>query len=405
MHVKTLRLVTLLVWGFSIPSYAEAPSLSPAPSVVSGKELSTESGAKEAKRNFSIPNIPAAPAMPSGGMAPLPPEIPGLNFDTPQDQLAAAKAAKDAPPPIPQSLEPETPVAEAAIPPNPMPEFGAEKAPPLDGALLPEPIAEPKAAATPVAKAAPTPAAAPEIPALPTPPNADFALANDAPPPLPTSLGAGATPPALDLGMPTGTDSPTEAGGLVETSPEVKTWQVKLAPSYKPKETKFNYRRVLLPAEIYRDSYNAANRHLPIRQTMESYDQLFLQAVARNDINGTRAFLNSGRDINTTNAQGESALTIAIRAGAVDTARLLEARGASASTAAPQPMANYYTNYIPAPTAPIAYAPQAPVAQTAYLPPSRYGTFAPNNSAPAAYAQANTPSAYTAYLPAARYHR
>jgi hypothetical protein len=405
MHVKTLRLVTLLVWGFSIPSYAEAPSLSPAPSAVSDKGLSTESGAKEAKRNFSIPNIPAAPAMPSGGTAPLPPELPGLNFDTPQDQLAAAKAAKDAPPPIPKSLEPETPVAEAAIPPNPMPEFGAEKAPPLDGLVLSEPSAAPNVAAMPVAKAAPIPAAAPEIPALPSPPNADFSLANDAPPPLPASLGVGMTPPALDLGLASGTDDPSGVGGLVEAKPQVKTWQVKLAPSYKPKVTKFNYRRVLLPAEIYRDSYNAANRHLPIRQTMESYDQLFLQAVARNDINGTRAFLNSGRDINTTSAQGESALTIAIRAGAVDTARLLEARGASASAAAPQPMAPNYAAYIPSPTAPIAYAPQAPVNQTAYLPPSRYGTFTPNSSAPAAYAQANAPSAYTAYLPAARYHR
>jgi hypothetical protein len=343
--------------------------------------------------------------MPSGGTAPLPPELPGLNFDTPQDQLAAAKAAKDAPPPIPKSLEPETPVAEAAIPPNPMPEFGAEKAPPLDGLVLSEPSAAPNVAAMPVAKAAPIPAAAPEIPALPSPPNADFSLANDAPPPLPASLGVGMTPPALDLGLASGTDDPSGVGGLVEAKPQVKTWQVKLAPSYKPKVTKFNYRRVLLPAEIYRDSYNAANRHLPIRQTMESYDQLFLQAVARNDINGTRAFLNSGRDINTTSAQGESALTIAIRAGAVDTARLLEARGASASAAAPQPMAPNYAAYIPSPTAPIAYAPQAPVNQTAYLPPSRYGTFTPNSSAPAAYAQANAPSAYTAYLPAARYHR
>jgi ankyrin repeat protein len=104
---------------------------------------------------------------------------------------------------------------------------------------------------------------------------------------------------------------------------------VRLKPSYDPVETKFNYRRVILPPEIYRDAYNADNRHLPTRQTMEQYDQWFLQAVARNDINATRAFLNSGRSVNIINAEGDSALIVAIRYRAFDVARLLVARGAN----------------------------------------------------------------------------
>ena len=63
--------------------------------------------------------------------------------------------------------------------------------------------------------------------------------------------------------------------------------------------------------------------------TETDYDTHFLHAVARNDINTTRAFLNSGISVHTQNAFGQSALTIARQFGAFDVARLLMARGAS----------------------------------------------------------------------------
>lgn len=90
----------------------------------------------------------------------------------------------------------------------------------------------------------------------------------------------------------------------------------------------YQYRRAVLPDAIYRTHYTPENRHLPTLVTLTDYEQLFLISVARNDVDATRALLNEGVPVNTTNAHGESALAVAQRHHAQDTERLLIARGA-----------------------------------------------------------------------------
>jgi hypothetical protein len=108
-----------------------------------------------------------------------------------------------------------------------------------------------------------------------------------------------------------------------------KTWQTKLKPVMQARTIKFNYRRQLLPSTIYKPIYDAENEHLPVAVVGEDYDRWFLESVANNDINATRALLDSGRDPNMVNAEGDTALVVALHYGAYDTARLLLARGAN----------------------------------------------------------------------------
>lgn len=56
--------------------------------------------------------------------------------------------------------------------------------------------------------------------------------------------------------------------------------------------------------------------------------QLFAN-VAANNIHGTRALLNTGIPVSTTDEAGQSLLSVARRYGARDTERLLIARGAN----------------------------------------------------------------------------
>jgi ankyrin repeat protein len=65
-----------------------------------------------------------------------------------------------------------------------------------------------------------------------------------------------------------------------------------------------------------------------VRVTRQDYERELFQTVATNNLNGTRALLNAGTDINAKNHYGETPLQVARRAGAVDTANLLMARGA-----------------------------------------------------------------------------
>jgi hypothetical protein len=60
----------------------------------------------------------------------------------------------------------------------------------------------------------------------------------------------------------------------------------------------------------------------------EDYVRLLFKHAATNNIDGTRALLNAGTDINATNPRGETPLAVARRYGAMDTAALLAARGA-----------------------------------------------------------------------------
>jgi len=143
-----------------------------------------------------------------------------------------------------------------------------------------------------------------------------------------------APPPILNL------PAPPQAVNLAvtqipEAKPEEKkddtpTWKQVLKPSYEPVKTNFNFRRQVLPSTIYRSEYDPANRHLPLARNAQQYDHYFILAVARNDLNAMRAMLANGRrNVDLTNAEGDSMLIVAIRHNAIEAARLLLARGAN----------------------------------------------------------------------------
>ncbi len=162
------------------------------------------------------------------------------------------------------------------------------------------------------------------------------------PPTSATSTDLAAAPvslPGMNLPVPvpSGTPAPTVAASpsantLVGSSesmalppkPAIRTWGTTLAPAIAPMTVTYNYKRQLLPSTIYRTSYDRENDHLPKAVTREDYIALLYASAAANDVNATRALLNTGLQAN----MGE-ALAVARRAGANDTARLLIARGAS----------------------------------------------------------------------------
>lgn len=158
----------------------------------------------------------------------------------------------------------------------------------------------------------------------------DAPPANQALPNLPMPTAATTDTPSLQMAAPEVPQIAKEEAPASEPVKPVstKTWLTKLAPSSQVPELGYNYRRVLLPEVIYRNAYNRDNRHLPTRITKDDYAELFFMSVAKNDINAARALLNAGVPVNATNANGETALALAKRYGAVDTARLLMARGA-----------------------------------------------------------------------------
>lgn len=184
----------------------------------------------------------------------------------------------------------------------------------------------------------------PSLPPLP-----DTALAADIDTPLkPPSLAEeaaakGVKPPTLELppmpeataqallsGQPLGIEGEEEPETplvVVKRKPTVRDLP-RLRPSITPLRHTFNYQRQMLPPSIYKRDYAPENRHLPKATTREDYDRHLFGAVAANNVNATRAFLNMGKNVNLVNANGETLLMTAIRYGAVDTARLLLARGA-----------------------------------------------------------------------------
>ena len=191
-----------------------------------------------------------------------------------------------------------------------------------------------------------------EAPALPAVAEATDNVAGEVAAPVlsatPPSLTVSAPPstlPGLSLPVPPAGVGAAPANAPVAiastTLPEVdvqgppkfkmggRTWTSKLAPSYQPKITNFNYRRQVLPDAIYRKSYDRDNSHLPRQVTRDDYARLLVERVASNDINATRALLNEGLSVNTTDDAGQTLLAVARRYGATDTERLLIARGAS----------------------------------------------------------------------------
>lgn len=267
----------------------------------------------------ALPALPGLPAVPQPAAAPQAPlgALPDLPLPNTQADLAAA-AATGKPVTIPAMPQPTAPLADLPLP-----------APESSDVLKPAPMSE-------VANVQPA------APAVETPPSVTPVI-----PPLPgldaTTTAANGAPelPALNLPTPPMDDVtnamplvplPTKPTALPEVTvtkeTERKTWETTLAPAITPKETKFNYKRQLLPGTIYSRQYADYNEHLPRLVTRQDYEaQLFLSA-RENDVETVRALLNAGTNINATNASGDTVLTVASNAGARGAARLLIARGA-----------------------------------------------------------------------------
>lgn len=274
---NTLRLVTLLAWGLWIPAYAQTPTFSVPP--IPGTET-----------NSAMPASPAAPKSPTSSL-PMPPALPGLEKLTEATKPAEpVKAAEDTP---------KEAAENASTAPSPSAAASNAQVGPIPYTVAPPPLTLDNA------------------PAEPAP-----AQATIVPPPLPgLALPA---PPVLDLAATAIPETKTEPAKKAEP-----TWNDVLKPSYKPMETKFNFRRQVMPSTIYRAAYSRVNNHLPTARTYESYDHAFILAAARNDVNGVRAMLYNGhRNVNLMNAEGDSVLLVALRHGALATARVLIANGA-----------------------------------------------------------------------------
>jgi hypothetical protein len=148
-------------------------------------------------------------------------------------------------------------------------------------------------------------------------------------PPAPTEISKLPSPAWPDASAQDISEDEDEIDDIAVATGPVKSWQKKLAPARIYPKTRFNYKYVVLPKSIHKTQYGRFNPHLPLRRTRQDYDMEMLKAAATNDINGIRALLDSGSNVNQINAFGDSALIIALQNRALGTARLLLARGAN----------------------------------------------------------------------------
>lgn len=268
ISLKKLRLVTCILWSLCLPAQAETPPL-------------------------SMPDIPIPPGM----------ELPSAKPTTTASTTAPMLAA----PPMPGagdkiSLAPGSLIAPVGTVNADSPTNNAQTA----GVFSPPPL---------------------------PPPGASQQASDVAPEKKLVNAPNGIIFPPSKVKSKTGIEFPTTAlPEIMIEGKRYKTWETKLKPTAQPPlATRYNYRRQILPDVISRKSYDRDNQHLPVADYVEDYDHLFLESAANNDLNATRALLNSGRNINLRNADGDTVLILALRHGAVDTARLLIARGASAA--------------------------------------------------------------------------
>jgi hypothetical protein len=88
------------------------------------------------------------------------------------------------------------------------------------------------------------------------------------------------------------------------------------------------YKYERLPDPIYAKYYTKGNKHLPRARYEQDYDALAFTTIRRDDMNGLRAILNTGRSANMVDANGDSLLITAVRYNAINAARLLLLRHA-----------------------------------------------------------------------------
>lgn len=295
LQLKQLGLVTLIVGGLCAQALAQSPTSSPPPILALEPLPGLPALGGSPPPALPAVNLPTTPASPTLAALPTIPQAPAANSPSPTlEKLPELSVVKT--PAAPQAAEPAV----------------AEPAPPTPEAT--ETVAAEKASGTGTAASTDVggqlpPQGLPELP-------------------LPGAIGsgegaiAGAAFPAISLPE-IQVDQQFEA-----PKPKVKTWATKLAPSIIPPKTNFNYKRAVLPEVIYSTAYDRENQHLPLRVTRDDYENLLFASVTRNDIEATRALLNAGTGLQVTNEAGETPLAAAKRAGAMDVAALLVARGA-----------------------------------------------------------------------------
>lgn len=321
---RQLRLVTLITVGWGLQAQAQPTdfSLPPLPNMAT---------VNSSGQTGSMPPLPSTPIAPNAGVK--------------SDTITPSEVAdQPAPLAIPELANLPTPAAPtttgAADPATPMPDVAT-----ATGATDATATTSPTTPPTDTAKVTPAPIPpiineeADAVAGEGTGGNAGTGTPtlNVAGPPT-TLPGLGnfpvAPPPGSTNALPPQSSQPATMLGEVDVeapppAPKNRTWKTKLAPVQQASTRGFNYRRQVLPDAIYRKSYDRENQHLPIQVTRNDYSRLLIERVAANDINGTRALLNEGLSVNTTDSSGQTLLSVARRSGARDTERLLIARGAS----------------------------------------------------------------------------
>lgn len=158
------------------------------------------------------------------------------------------------------------------------------------------------------------------IPALP----ALFPLLGGASTSAPVTENASGVPP---LPMIDSAPKSSQHIKISEDDHQKKSWQVTLEPTDVPVETRFNFRRQMLPSTIYTTQYSEENQHLPVAVTRQNYEELLFSSVTNNDVESTRSLLNAGTNIDAVNGNGQTLVAVAHMAGAEATEKLLLARG------------------------------------------------------------------------------
>lgn len=316
VFARQLRLVTLLTVGLCGHALAQTPdfSLPPLPpgmptagtaSPIPDSGTLADPGEKQSKtaNNVALANAPTPDAIPELAGLPTPaPDSVGEN--TPADAVTAEADS------TPLTTPTATPAAPAAV------DAANSIADPVTASATPPPSIAPGSIAT---NLAPPPTTLPGL-NLPLPGSEDATNA------APTVAAAPAASVVNAAAMHSADNAPLPTPQL---PPAGVTWKTTLAPSVVPPQTRFNYKRQILPDAVYKKEYDQENRHLPTAVTREDYTLQLFQRVAANDVDGTRALLNTGLSPRTIDGWGQSLLAVARRNGAQDTERLLLARGAN----------------------------------------------------------------------------
>jgi hypothetical protein len=343
MKIQKAVLICLLSGSLGVFAHAQAPDLSlpPLPSLDSPAGLDAPS----LTHTTEASNAPTETAVELPALSP-PQSTSNSNSVTERasastiDALLPPVAMKAPPPPPADSPAPQTTTAAAPLTPATI-----EQNIGTIGAIAPNSDTK-----TSGASSSTTPAATASLPNLPSLPiSPDGTMAEEAPPAPPSlteeAAAKGIKPPELVLPpMPEATAQALLTGQPLSNADEIapedpdankkKPKQTmrnlpKLEPVIVPIKNAYNYQRQMLPPSIYKREYNPENRHLPKATTRQDYDRNLFLAVASNNVNATRAFLEMGKDVNLKNAAGEPLLVVAVRYGALDTMRLLLARGAN----------------------------------------------------------------------------